>query len=126
MTGLVNNGLQRSSHDLIEVSSHHLPDRTEEKHERPHSGQPVSQPRVKPCTSRIQVQSVTQDYSQMSISKHFTIFSLGLHDLSAQTAYTDISVIFLLYVHVLWPDPAVVSSFTDNILNIKLLLMACL
>jgi hypothetical protein len=46
--------LERSERRLIEVLSQNLPGGTEENYERPHSGYPMSLPRLEPSTYRIQ------------------------------------------------------------------------
>jgi hypothetical protein len=50
--------MEGSGSDLIEALLQNLPEGAEEILEKPQSGQPVSRPRFKPNTFRIQVQSV--------------------------------------------------------------------
>jgi hypothetical protein len=55
---LIGRHLEGRTRGLIEALSRHLPGGTEEIHENPQSGYPVSRPRFEPRTSRIRIKSV--------------------------------------------------------------------
>jgi hypothetical protein len=65
---LIGRVLEGRGSGLFEVMYRHLREGTEQSHENPQSGKPVSLPRLQPSTSRIQIQTVTSTPTCLVVS----------------------------------------------------------